>query len=428
MIATLADWAERRDSLPFPVDGAVVKVNQLDLWDTLGKTAKAPRAMIAYKWAAESVTTRLLDVEFSISRNGVFTPVAMLEPVRLAGSTVARATLHNLDEIARLGIKIGDTVRLEKGGDVIPKVVGVIADLRDGSESSIAPPTECPYCGSPVTVDERSHNLRCTSRNCKGALKVQVSYLASRGCLDIEGLGEKISERLVEAGIIESMSDVFRLGDKRIEMMSLEGFAEVSVEKLVSQIERARTLPFSRWLVAIGIPNIGQSAANELAARYRGFDELSGALLDDLTSVYGFGEVLAANVVEWFADESYVRMLEELKALGISPQPVERCISREGYFAGKTVVLTGAFPGLTREQLTTFFESNGAKVTSSVSAKTDFVVSGDSAGSKLDKARKLSVRVMTPGELESVIAFNRDTIVVADELKRLDFFRRIGDE
>ncbi len=425
VIEVLERWRAERIDFPFPVDGAVVKVNELYLWNTLGATAKAPRAMIAYKWAAESVTTILVDVEFGISRNGIFTPVALLETVLLSGSNVNKATLHNLDEIERLGLMIGDTVVLEKGGDVIPKVTSVVSDLRNDRAFPIRYPEKCPHCATGLMIDPTTHNLRCTNYSCAGALQQQISYLASRSCLDIAGLGEKTSNRLVDEGFVLCIPDIFRLHERKFDLMSLEGFAELSVEKMIAEIENAKTKPFSRWLVSIGIPGVGAVAANELAKRYKNFDDLQNALFEDINSIYGFGDVIAASVVDWFNNERNAAMLNELKSLGINPVADTLEFSGSGFFFGTNIVLTGVFSELTRDQLSLFLERNGAKITSSVSKKTNYVIAGAGAGSKLDKARKFGVKVLNPDEFTNLVKAHSVDFTLPNELVSVDFFRRI---
>jgi len=427
VIELLASWADKRTTLDFPVDGAVIKVNQLSLWETLGSTAKAPRAMIAYKWAAEAITTQLLDVEYGISRNGILTPVAVLKPVSLAGSTVKRATLHNLDEIERLGLMINDTVRLEKGGDVIPKVVGVLSDLRKDDASPVPVPERCPHCGSMLARDENSHNLRCINQSCKGMLAEQIAFMAARGCLDIEGLGEKISWRLVDEGFVKSIPDLFRLADRKDELIELDGFAEVSVEKLLARIEAVKTSSFTRWLVSLGITGIGQSAATELASRYPGFEDLSSATPEELSAIYGFGEIMAQSIADWFSDEANRGLLYELKTLGVKPEPSKTSGNEGGIFEGKSFVLTGAFPGLTREQLKVFLTANGGKVTSSLSGSTDYLIAGESAGSKLVKAVGLGVEVLSPEALVDMMRDNLDRVVIPTVLLDKAFFTKIKD-
>lgn len=424
VINTLEEWSAERDGLDFPVDGAVVKVNQIALWDILGTTAKAPRSMIAYKWAAESVTTRLTGVEFGISRNGVLTPVALLDPVLLMGSTVGRATLHNLDEIERLDLKIGDTVKLEKGGDVIPKIIGVEIALRPSDAKELSPPIECPSCGSSLILDETYHNMRCTNRECPGILGEQISYFASRNCLDVEGLGEKVSRKLVELGFVKSISDLFLLQERREELVLIDGFAGISMDKLIAQIEKTKTMPLERWIMALGIPNIGQSAALELASRFGSIDALSVAAENEIAGIYGFGEITAKSVVEWFRDEKNRELISRLQANGVKPASVSIIKNAGGYFSGKAVVLTGTVAAASRDELKAFLTANGAKVTESISKSTSLVVAGEKAGSKLDKAEKLGIEIMDSDSFAALIEQNKDKMTFPEELKDVEFFRR----
>jgi DNA ligase (NAD+) len=424
----LDGWRLERDAYDFPLDGAVIKVNELALWGELGTTAKAPRAAIAYKWAAEGVTTMLLGIEYGLSRYGVLTPVAVLEPVPLAGSTVARATLHNQDEIARLGIMIGDTVRLEKGGDVIPKVVGVIEALRPHDAQPVPPPSRCPECGGLTRMDELAHNYACVNRDCAGVLVQQIAYLASRVCLDIEGLGEKVSRRLVEQGFVSGIADLFRLQARRAELLKVEGFGDLSVDKLLSQIEAAKKKPFSRWLAALGIPQVGTAAAAELALRFRDFAALAAASVKDIEAIHGFGYSTADAIVKWFADARNKDMIAALESLGVAPEPAARpdAKSAAGLFAGKTIVLTGTFPGASRDELKRFLEYNGAKVTDSVSKATALLIAGEAAGSKLDKARKLGVEVWSPEDFGRFARENAAGLSLPEDLRYHAYFSELG--
>ncbi len=395
-------WAEDDGALPYDIDGLVVKLNDLTLWEQLGYTAKSPRYMIAFKWEEELAVTTLEQVTFQISRQGIFSPVAELTPVQLGGVTVRRATLHNLDEIARLDVMLGDEVHIKRGGEVIPKITARTARERDGGEHPIAYPGACPHCRTGLVVDERAHNWACPNRDCAGRLVERLSYFASRGVMDIEGMSRKTAERLVEEGLVSDVDGIYGL--QRDALVALERFADVSVDNLLAAISRSRRQPLWRTIVALEIPQIGEQTAKLLARQFGSLAALSAAEQPMLEDVKGIGPLMARDIAEWFADQRNRALLDRLERAGLTMS--ERQSSAEpGVFADKTIVLTGTMSFATRDQLREWLELNGATVSGSVSKRTALVIAGPGAGGKLAKAEKLGVETWDEGRLR---AFMRD--------------------
>jgi DNA ligase (NAD+) len=396
-------WGEHEDALPYSIDGLVVKLNDATQWAELGFTATAPRFMVAFKWQEAEAATRLNAVAFQISRTGVLSPVAELEPVQIGGVTVSRATLHNLDELTRLDIMLGDEVSVKRGGEVIPKITGRTTRERDGSEREIEYPKTCPHCGNALSVDERAHNLACPNRDCPGRLVQRLAYCASREVLDIEGLSEKTAQKLIEAGLVQDVDGLYAVQRERL--LGLEGFAAVSVDNLLAAIARSRRQPLWRVIVALEIPQIGAQTAKLLARRFRSLDALGQANLEELQTVSGVGPLLAQEIVDWFADERNRALVSRLAGAGLRVSEEQAAQAGPLPFAGRTVVLTGTLSFATREQLREWLEANGATVSDSVSKRTSLVIAGISAGRKLPQARSLGVTVWYEPEL---LAFMRD--------------------
>lgn len=391
-------WGEDDGALPYDIDGLVVKLNDLTLWEQLGYTAKSPRYMIAFKWAEELAVTRLEEVTFQISRQGIFSPVAELTPVQLGGVTVKRATLHNLDEIARLDVMLGDEVHIKRGGEVIPKITARTARERDGSEQPITYPTVCPHCGTKLAVDERAHNWACTNRDCPGRLVERLSYFASRGVMDIEGMSRKTAERLVEEGLISDIDGIYGL--QRDKLVALERFADVSVDNLLAAVSRSRRQPLWRTIVALEIPQIGGQTAKLLARHFGSLKTLSTAEQPVLEELAGIGPLMARDIVQWFADERNRALLDRLASAGLTTDE-DLSPPESGVFADKTVVLTGTMSFATRDQLREWLELNGATVSGSVSKRTALVIAGPGAGSKLTKAEKLGIETWDEARLRA---------------------------
>lgn len=393
------EWISRRDELAYEVDGAVIKVNPLDLREKLGATSKAPRWAVAYKFPAEEKTTRLLDIVVNVGRTGALTPTAVLEPVFVGGSTVSRATLHNEDEIRRKGIKIGDVVLVHKAGDVIPEVIKPIVELRDGTERDFVMPDRCPACGGRVYRPEGEVVARCVNVDCPARLFESILHFASRGAMDIEGLGQATIKELMDKGYVRSVEDIYYLTEEQL--YNLTGFKDKSVSNLMNAIRQSKNRPLSRLLFALGIRHVGSHVAEVLARRFRNMDELARASLDELLSIEEIGPTIAESVRAFFGEPRNLELIRRLKEAGVNmeekveegPRPLEGC----------TFVLTGALSSMTREEARQAIEERGGRVSSSVSRKTDYVVVGADPGSKLDKARELGVKIIGEEEFLTLL-------------------------
>jgi DNA ligase (NAD+) len=422
VVAFIERWREARHGLPYETDGVVVKVDRFDQQARLGMVARAPRWAIAYKFPPEQVETVLEDIVPYVGRTGTLTPVAHLRPVKVAGSTVARATLHNLDEVRRKDVRIGDTVVLQKAGDVIPEVVRPLPERRTGAEREFEMPEACPVCGTPVVRDEGAVRHYCPNLRCPARVAQEYAHFLGRGGMDIEGAGWAVLEQLLQRGLVHSRGDVYRLTVEQLE--TLERFARKSAENLVAAIERSRRRPLARILNALGIPQVGEQTAIDLADWAAGewppaggepmggrdgwtmrvARELRRVAVEDperITAVPGVGAVVAAAISRWFADEATGGALEELVTAGVEAErPVVRPVAAAGEgaaagpLAGKTVVVTGSLVGFDRQGAEDAIRAAGGKAGSSVSRKTDFLVAGENAGSKLAKAQELGVPVL----------------------------------
>ncbi len=383
-----------RGDLDYQIDGAVIKVNSRELQERLGATAKSPRWGLAFKYPAAEAVTTVRDITLQVGRTGVITPVAELEPVELAGSTVSRATLHNWDEIARKDIRIGDTVVVVKGGDIIPKVLRVLADKRRGSERILPPPIRCPSCGGPVAADGDQVALRCLNDLCPAVLAGRLRHFVGRDAADIDGLGGKWVETFLELGLVETPADLFTLD--RARLTALPGWGEKSADRLLAGLEKARQRPWAARIFSLGIPQVGLATARTLAAHFRSLDELQQATGEDLAKLPDIGPVVGEAIVSFLAEPPTRDLIKKLKKYGYFRE-IESdtdAVSQGGHLAGKTFVLTGTLESLTRKEAASRVVAAGGKVTGSVSRKTDFVVAGDKPGGKLDKARQLGVQVL----------------------------------
>lgn len=401
LAAFIGEMEPQRDSLDYDIDGVVVKVNSTQLQQEFGATTKAPRWAIAYKYPARQTTTKLLGIQVQVGRTGALTPVAHLEPVLLAGTTVARASLHNEDEIKRLDIKLGDTVEIEKSGEIIPQVLGVVASKRDGTEREYRFPTECPECGWDAIRPEGEAVRRCSNPDCPAKVKARIAYFASRKAMDIEGLGWVLIETLVDKGVervgepwkIKDVADIYDLTVSDI--ANLERKGEKSATKLIDQIEASKTRGLQRLLYGIDIRHVGERNAKILARHFHNIDKLAESSEDELTAIHEIGPTVAESVHEWFRDEVNIRVIERLREAGVSMETDGGSeITHDERFAGKTFVLTGTLANYTRDQASKLIEDRGGRVSSSVSKKTDYVVAGSDAGSKLAKAESLGVVVV----------------------------------
>lgn len=386
-----------RPHLEFDIDGVVIKVDDLKEQRRLGNTAKNPRWAVAYKFAAEQATTTITDITVQVGRTGVLTPVAELVPVFVAGSTIARATLHNEEEVQRKDIRIGDIAIIEKGGDVIPKVVSVNVELRQPGSHPWRMPKHCPSCGSEIVRSSGEVAVRCpNTAGCPEQNLRRIIYFAGKDAMDIENMGEKIVEHLMAKGFVRKASDIYRLTTDQLYQM--EGFKDKSVNNLMTSIEKSKDVSLERFIMALGIKHIGTGTAELLARKAGSIQALMTMTADDLTSIEGIGEKVAGSILEYFSDKEHVNEIETLLSLGVQPRQQETVSYKEHSFNGKTFVLTGTLSGYTRQAAATLIKERGGKVVDSVSKKTDFVVAGESAGSKLDKAHALGIVVLTEAE------------------------------
>ena len=413
----VARYGEHRHDTPYEIDGVVVKIDQLELQRQLGATSRAPRWAIAYKYPPEEVTTRLLDIRVNVGRTGRVTPYAVMEPVKVSGSTVDRATLHNEDEVLRKGVLIGDMVVLRKAGDVIPEVVGPVADLRSGDERAFEFPRACPACGTTLAREEGEVDWRCpNTRSCPAQLRERLFHLAGRGAFDIEVLGYEAAVALLDSGLLADEGDLFGLTDESLAtspfFVSKQGTLTVNAVKLLHNLEEARARPLWRILVALSIRHVGPTAARALAAAFGSVDAIAAAAPEALTAVADVGPTIARSVQDWFAVDWHAEIVAKWRLSGVqlaqagwvAPPPGEPA----GLLAGITVVLTGTMAGRTREEAAAAIEELGGKVSASVSKKTRFVVAGENAGSKLDKAHTLGVPVLDESGLDVLLSEGAD--------------------
>lgn len=388
---------EQLPGLDFEVDGLVLKVNTFELREKLGNTSKSPRWVCAYKWEKYEGVTQVESISVHVGKTGTLTPVANLAPVLIAGTTVSRASLHNRDEVERLGIQVGDWVVVEKAGKIIPHVVRVEEHRRDGQETPFMFPTACPECGAPVAQDEGGVYIRCQNPSCPAQLKEGVRFFASRQAMDIEGLGIKLVEQLVDSGLVTNFGDIYRLPGKRDEVLGLERMGEKSADNLIAGIEASKARPVYRLLTALNVRHIGVTTARVLAEEFGSLDLIAAQSAEQLAEVNEIGPIIAQSVFDYFHSEFGQRILEDLRGVGLNfGQPVERKekVPPENQpLGGKTVVVTGTLTRFKREDIKELIVTLGGKAAGSVSKKTSFVVAGDEAGSKLDKAKELGVTI-----------------------------------
>lgn len=390
------EWLAKRETLPYEIDGLVLKVNSRELQRQLGATSKAPRWAVAYKLASQQAETVVENIDVQVGRTGAITPRALLRPVQVGGVTVSRATLHNEDEIERLGLQIGDTVLLERSGDVIPKVLRVVEPGKD--RRLFAMPEQCPVCGTKLVREEGEAIRRCVNANCPARLKESVLHFASRRAMNIDGLGEALVEQLVDGGLVKSVADLYRLDSEKLE--ALERMGKKSSEKLIKNIDGSRKTTLPRVIYALGIRFVGERTAQILADHFGSIDEIAKASPEELEQAEEVGPRIAVAIREFFAEPRNRALLEDLRQAGLQfSQPKKATVKATGKLQGRTFVLTGTLPNLTRDEAAERIEAAGGKVTGSVSKKTDYVVAGESAGSKLDKARELGIKVVGEDEL-----------------------------
>jgi DNA ligase (NAD+) len=392
-------WEEKRDSLPYEIDGIVIKVDRTGLQDELGFTGKAPRWAIAYKYAARAGITKIVGIRVQVGRTGKLTPVAELAPVLIGGTTVRNATLHNMDEIGRLGVKIGDWVQVERGGDVIPKVAKVVEDKdhpRGHEEFSM--PEKCPVCGTKVVRTDGEVDYRCVNANCPAKLMGTILHFASRGVMNIDGMGEALVTQLIEKRLVKNVADIYSLTKK--DLVSLDRFAEKSAQNILDEIENSKKLPLERVIYGLGIRMVGERTAQFLAEHFGSMDDLMEATEEQLLEVEEVGPRIAESIVEFFREPKNCELIERLRAAGLKFKGKKK--ERGTRLAGKTFVLTGTLANMTRDEAKKLIEDAGGRVAGSVSKKTDYVVAGSDAGSKLDKAKELGVAVIGEEEMKKL--------------------------
>ncbi len=399
------EMAKEVHALDFEVDGIVLKVNDFAQRARMGRTSKSPRWLVAYKWEKYEETTLVEDIDVHVGKTGTLTPFAVFKPVLIAGSTITLSSLHNIDEIGRLGIMKGDWVVVEKAGKVIPHVVRVELHRRDGTQRPFHFPKNCPECKTPVVRDEDGVYIRCPNPDCPGRLRETLQNFASRGAMDIEGLGDKLVQQLTTTGLVRGIPDLYRLKDRRDELIELERMGEKSVDNLLAGLEQSRTRPLWRLLVGLNIRHVGSRNAQVLAEHFGQLDEIMKQSEESLSEVPDIGPVIAKSVHSFFSSALGKKIVEELGELGLNfGQPVtDRPRAAEGPLSGKTLVVTGTLTRFTRDEITELIQQNGGKVAGSVSKKTDYLVAGEEAGSKLDKAQKLNVPVITEVEFLRLI-------------------------
>ncbi|MCX6161304.1 MAG: NAD-dependent DNA ligase LigA [Ignavibacteriae bacterium] len=395
---------EIRDTLLYEIDGVVIKVNSLSQQESIGNSAKSPRWAIAYKFKAKEKTTRLNSITLQVGRTGIITPVAELEPVFLAGSTISRATLHNFDEIRRKDIRVGDFVKIEKGGDVIPKILEVLLDKRQNNSVPFPEPELCPVCGEKTDKPEGEANIYCPNYFCTAQIQGRIEHFVRRDAMDIEGLGTSIVEILLQKGFIKDFTDLYNLKNRREDLIILERFGTKSVENILSAIESSKDKPFEKVLFAIGIKHIGERTAKLIANHFGSIDKLSTAAADEIDDIYEIGPAIAESLFKFFRDEKGKKLIEKLRASGLKFEISKSgSVSENENFKGKIFVLTGTLGKYTRTEAGEIIEKLGGRVSASVSKKTDYILAGEEAGSKLDKARKLGVKIISETDFEKLL-------------------------
>lgn len=392
VIEYIEKWTLKRDELPYEIDGIVIKLNNIKEQEELGFTAKYPKWATAYKFPAMMVETKLLDIKFTVGRTGMITPNAILSPVKLAGSTVKRATLHNKENIEKKDIRINDYVFIRKAGDVIPEVVKVDLEKRENVKD-FKMIENCPICGTKLVKKEDYVDLMCPNDNCPARNIEKLIHFVSRNAMNIEGLGERIIEDFYNFGFIRSFLDIYKLKEKREELIELEGFADKKVDNLLASIEESKNATLDRFLFALGIPGIGQRTAKTLVDTYNDIDRFKNLTEEELLEITDIGPILASNIITYFKDEDNIKMIEDLKNMGVKMQYVKTEVEIDENFVNKTFVITGSFDFATRDELKEIISKKGGKVTSSVSKNTDVVIVGEDPGSKYDKAISLNIEI-----------------------------------
>jgi DNA ligase (NAD+) len=398
VIAYCESWDSKREKLPYDIDGVVIKLNSTALQNELGFTSKAPRWAIAYKYPARQEQTVVNDIIVQVGRTGTLTPVALLQPVRVGGVTVGRSTLHNMDEIARLGVQIGDTVLVERAGEVIPHVLKVVKEGKDRRPFQI--PKKCPVCGSAIHKVEGEVAYRCVNSACPAKLKESIQHFASRHAMDINGLGEKVVDQLVEMGMVKDVADLYSL--KMEEVAELDRMAEKSAQNLIDEIQGSKKQPLDRLIYALGIQFVGERTGQLLADHFSSLDELASGTAEELENVSEVGPKVASSITEFFSEPANRNLIKKLNKAGVRPTAEKREVKSQK-LAGKSFVFTGGLANRSREAAGELVQQHGGKISSSVSKKTDYVVVGTDPGSKYDKAKELGVAILTESEFEKLL-------------------------
>ncbi|GBD90335.1 DNA ligase [bacterium BMS3Abin04] len=396
------EWESKRDNLPYEIDGVVIKVNSFAQQKILGNIAKSPRWAVAFKFKAKQATTLLKKITWQVGRTGALTPVAELEPVLLAGSTISRATLHNIDEIKRKDLREGDTVVIEKGGDVIPKVVSVVLGKRKPGSKEVEIPKNCPVCNSVLYRPENEVAIYCQNVNCPAQIKSRLQHFVGRGAMDIEGLGEALIEQLVDLGYLKSFDDIYNLKNYYNELIVIEGLGKKSIDNILEAIEKSKNQPLERLLFALGIRYVGAGAAQKLAAHFKSMENLINASEEEIESIYDIGSSISKSIISYFANRQNLEILNKLKSAGLNFERSKEVISG-GEFNNKSFVLTGTLSSMSREEAKNIIISKGGRFVSSVSKKTDYVVVGDNPGSKFKKAKEFGVKLLSEKEFLQLI-------------------------
>jgi len=393
-------WEVERDVLDYEIDGVVVLVNDNSIFDGLGIVGKAPRAGIAYKFAPKQATTIVEDIFVSVGRTGTLTPIAMLKPVEIGGATVSRATLHNEDEITRLGLKIGDTVVVGRAGDVIPDIISVLPELRTGKEKFFKFPSKCPVCNEAVERKDGESAYKCVNHDCPAQRREAIYHFVSKAGVNMDGLGPKIIDQLMDVGLISDSADLYKI--KKADLLNLDRFADKSADNLISTIYDHRKISLDRFIYSLGIPNVGSETARDLAKHFKTLDAIKNASAEDLNAIENIGDVVAKAISGWFRKKSNQKLLDKFNEVGVEIEDY-KSDTKSQKFAGLSFVLTGTLPTLSREQAEDIIRANGGEVSSSVSKKTSYLLLGAEPGSKYDKARELGVRIISELEFLSML-------------------------
>jgi len=388
---------EKRETLPYEIDGTVIKVNRFDLQARMGEIARSPRWALAFKFPPKQETTKILDIIVQVGRTGALTPVALMEPVRVGGVEVSRATLHNQDEIDKKDVRVGDMVVIQRAGDVIPEVVQVITSKRKGTEKKFKMPSKCPVCGAEVVKEEAIH--RCIGLDCPAQLKGRIKHFASKRAMDIEGLGVKLIDQFVDKGLVKDVADIYYISKQQL--IELERMADKSAQNIIDAIEKSKTKPLSKFLYALGIRHVGETTAEDLARNFPRLDDFSPLSEEHLMKVEGIGPEVAASVVQFFRDNKNKESIERLKKAGV--KVIDPKGKEKGKLAGKTFVFTGALKTFQRDEARNLVESLGGMTAPSVSKKVDYVVVGEDPGTKSDKAKELGIKTLTEEEFKKMI-------------------------